>query len=509
MSKKNNAEDAKAKQEKIDKRSGALNEPSLQSILKELPQVDEILKSQAIQCLKHALPHEFLKSAIRDVLDDIRSSIVSDPNSESSLPDNETIAQRSATRALLLMKPSLRSVINASGVIIHTNLGRSSLCKEAVDAVVDVAKGYSTLEYSTAKMERGSRHDHVEQLLCTLTGAEAAICVNNNAAAVMMILSEFANGKEAIVSRGELVEIGGSFRVPDIMKLSGAKMIEVGTTNKTHVFDYEREINDETAMMLKVHPSNYRMDGFVEDVSIKELQKLATAENKRRKNETNLDTKVIVYEDQGSGVLLDHEFFKKNGEHTVTDSLHLGVDIVSCSGDKLLGGPQAGIILGSKKYIERIKKNPLARVLRLDKMTLAALEGTLRIYLNKDEATEKIPTLKMLIEDAEKVRERAEVLCEKLSKKISSKKATFEVVGEISRAGGGSLPMCDIETYCVRAKFNKIEAYVIDKYLIQECEPPIIPRLTQDTILFDARTLSESDFDTIVKALESYFKDTK
>lgn len=484
-------------------------EPKLQTILRELPQVDEILNTQAIQCLKHALPHDFLKSAVRDVLNEIRDDVVRAKEEEITLPDNETIAQRSGARALLLMKPSLRSVVNASGVIIHTNLGRSSLCNEAVQAVVDVAKGYSTLEYSIDKMERGSRHDHVEQLLCTLTGAQAAICVNNNAAAVMMVLNEFASQHEAIVSRGELVEIGGSFRVPDIMNLSNAKMVEVGTTNKTHVSDYEDNITGDTAMLLKVHPSNYRMDGFVEDVSIKELQKIATAENKRRKDSGSSNTKVIVYEDQGSGVLLNHPFFKNNGEHTVTDSLNLGVDLVSCSGDKLLGGPQAGIILGNKSYIERLKKNPLARALRLDKMTLAALEATLRVYLNEEEALSKIPTLRMLTESALDVKVRADELCKQLTSAIGSKKATFEVVSEISRAGGGSLPMCDIETYCIRAKFAKVDAFEVDKYLIQECEPPIIPRLTQDTILLDARTLNESDFDTIVNAMSSFFKTTK
>ncbi len=483
--------------------------PNLQARLRELPQVDEVLNSQAIQCLKHALPHDFLKSAVRDVLSEIRDSVVSSEDEAVLLPDRETIAQRSGARALLLMKPSLRSVINASGVIIHTNLGRSPLCKEAIEAVVDVSSGYNTLEYSTEKMERGSRHDHVEQLLCTLTGAEGAICVNNNAAAVMMILAEFAANKEAIVSRGELVEIGGSFRIPDIMSLSQAKMVEVGTTNKTHVSDYEKNINSETAMLLKVHPSNYRMDGFVEDVSIKELQKLATAENKRRKGECDNTQKVVVYEDQGSGVFIDHDFFKNNGEHTVIDSLRLGVDIVSCSGDKLLGGPQAGIILCRKKYIERLKKNPLARVLRLDKMTLAALEGTLRIYLNREEALQKIPTLRMLTEDAQVVKRRAEALREKLEEKISSKKATFELIEDISRAGGGSLPMCDIETYCVRTRFNKADAFEVDKYLIQTCNPPIVPRLTKDTILFDARTLDEDDFDIIVNSLDAYFKDKK
>ncbi len=477
---------------------------TMQTKLRSLPQVDEVMNHENVLTLKHALAHDFLKAAVRDTLDDIRENIKKDATCEFEVPSIEQIAHRSCVHALQLIKPSLRRVINASGVIIHTNLGRSALSKEAIDAVNDVASGYSTLEYSTAKMERGSRHDHIEQLICTLTGAESAIAVNNNAAAVMMVLNEFALGYEAIVSRGELVEIGGSFRIPDIMKMSNAKMVEVGTTNKTHVSDYEDCINENTAMLLKVHPSNYRMEGFVEDVSIKDLQKLATAENKRRKDAGGSYNKVIVYEDQGSGVLIEDEFFKKNGEHTITEALRLGVDLVSFSGDKLLGGPQAGVIVGKKELIERLKKNPLARALRLDKMTLAALEATLRTYLDEEEAREKIPTLKMLTEDKNAVKKRAGKLKDVLSKNIDSKLANFEVCKEISRAGGGSLPMCDIDTFVVASTFKKGSAEAADKFLVQNNEPPIIARLTHDQLLFDARTLKEEDFEVILKAILAY-----
>ncbi len=480
----------------------------LNELLRGLPQVDEVMKHQNIETLKHALAHDFLRTAVRDVLDGIRQTIISGVDEDYKIPTTEEIAHNSCVHALQLIKPSLRHVINASGVIIHTNLGRSTLCKEAIDAVNDVTKGYSTLEYSTKTMSRGSRHDHIEQLICTLTGAEAAIAVNNNAAAVMMVLNEFAKGHEAIVSRGELVEIGGSFRVPDIMAMSNATMVEVGTTNKTHVEDYERNINDNTAMLLKVHPSNYRMEGFVEDVSIKDLQKVATAENARRKKE-GIKNKVIVYEDQGSGVLIEDEFFKKNGEHTITEALKLGVDIVSFSGDKLLGGPQAGIIVGRKEFIDRLKKNPLARALRLDKMTLAALEATLRTYLNEEEAREKIPTLRMLTEDAAVTKKRADKLKKTFEKEVSSDDVSFKVISEISRAGGGSLPMCDIPTYCVCATFNKGTAEEADRYLIQECEPPIIARLTKDCIYFDARTLDEDELPLLVKGVHSYILQVK
>lgn len=470
----------------------------LSEILRKLPQVDEILNTEDIQSLKPGFPYDSLKTAVRDTLETIRDNVKTD--AEYVLPDTVTIARMSCARALQLIKPSLRGVINATGVIIHTNLGRSSLSNDAIEAVIDVAKGYSTLEYSTVNMQRGSRHDHIEQLLCTLTGAEAAIAVNNNAAAVMMVLNEFAKGHEAIVSRGELVEIGGSFRIPDIMALSDATMVEVGTTNKTHAVDYESKITDNTAMLLKVHPSNYRMEGFVEDVSIKELQKIATAENARRKANGNVRDKVLVYEDQGSGVLLDNEFFKQNGEHTITDALRLGVDLVSFSGDKLLGGPQAGIIVGRKEYITRLKKNPLARALRLDKMTLAALEATLRTYLDENEAETKIPTLRMLTEDKASVKKRAEEIKKKLESK-AKKNITFEVIEEISRAGGGSLPMCDIPTYCIACTFKKGSAFDCDKFMVQEFEPPIISRLTKDVLLLDARTLTLLDADIIAEAI--------
>lgn len=480
----------------------------LQVYFRQLPQVDEVINHENITTLKHAIPHEFLRAAVRDTLDSIRENIKNAKIEEIKVPTLEEIAFKSSLHALQLIKPSLRRVINASGVIIHTNLGRSSLCDDAIKAVNDVANGYSTLEYSTEKMERGSRHDHIEQLLCTLTGAEGAIAVNNNAAAVMMVLNEFARGHEAIVSRGELVEIGGSFRVPDIMALSDAEMVEVGTTNKTHVEDYKNYINDNTAMLLKVHPSNYRMEGFVEDVSIKELQKLASEENKRRKN-NNIKIPVIVYEDQGSGVLIEDDFFKKNGEHTITDALRLGVDIVSFSGDKLLGGPQAGIIVGREEYIKRLKKNPLARALRLDKMTLAALEATLRVYLDEKGAREKIPTLRMLMENAQSVQKKATLLQKKIQSIKNKSRINTEVVPEISRAGGGSLPMCDIDTFCVKVTFKKGNAFAADKFLVQSSEPPIISRLSKDCLLFDARTLDEADYDIIAKSINSYLATIK
>lgn len=469
------------------------------SLLKRLPQIEEILKQPCMQQLVCQLPHEVITDAARSVVDALRQSILAGGRPEIDLQD---IAQTASRQALHLRTASLRGVINASGVIIHTNLGRSVLAPEAVDAVNEVIRGYSTLEYSVKRMVRGSRHDHCEQLICALTGAEAAIAVNNNAAAVMMILSEFASGHEAIVSRGELVEIGGSFRIPDVMRQSHAEMVEVGATNKTHVFDYERAITDNTAMLLKVHPSNYRMIGFTESVSVRQLRHLADQYNQERP----ADRKMLVYEDQGSGVFLHLNQFGEYTEPTVSDSLRGGADLVSFSGDKLLGGPQAGIIVGNRALIERLKKHPLARVLRLDKMTLAALEATLRLYLDSDQAKKRIPTIRMLCETAEEVQVRAEQLLERVRAKVDGRFAEFTLVDEISRAGGGALPMCDIPTRAVRMRLKQGTALACESYLTQQCETPIIARISQEMVLFDARTiLNEDEMDQIAQGLADYF----
>lgn len=413
-----------------------------------------------------------------------------------------SIAKDASFRAAAYLIPSLRRVINASGVIIHTNLGRSPLAPEAVEAMVDVAKGYSTLEYDRNTQARGSRHSHIEQLICTLTGAEAALAVNNNAAAVMMVLNEFAANHKAVVSRGELVEIGGSFRIPDIMELSHATMVEVGTTNKTHLDDYARALNDDVTMLLKVHPSNYRLIGFTESVPLSDLRNLADKTIAERTTR-NVSSPLLVYEDQGSGSLLHLDCFGAYDEPTVTESLKQGVDLVSFSGDKLLGGPQAGIIAGRADLIARLKKNPLARALRLDKMTLAALESTLRLYLNPEEALRKIPTLRMLTEKEESVKQRADQLAA-LLKNIEELPCDVEVVPEIARAGGGSLPMCDIPTYVVKLTFADDLAQKCETYLVAYHSVPIIGRIKQGALLFDARTLCDNELNEIAKALHMW-----
>ena len=379
--------------------------------LRALPAVDEVLTTLSRSIPMEVFPHELVVDCIRKEVEAARTTILKD----NTAPTEEEIASGTLRRLQAQAEPSLKRVINATGVILHTNLGRSALAPQAVTAVENAAKGYSTLEYDLTTMQRGSRHSHCEELICTLTGAEAAIAVNNNAAAVMMVLNEFARNRQAVISRGELIEIGGSFRIPDIMDFSNAHMVEVGTTNKTHPSDYERAITSDTAMLLKVHTSNYRLIGFTESVEAKELKAIAARENERRSGTGEED--LLVYEDLGSGMLLPLRGLEGYGEPTVTEALE-GCDLVSFSGDKLLGGPQAGIIVGNKCLIDRLKKNPLARALRLDKMTIAALEATLRLYLDPEKAHEHIPTLHMLTAPVEAVEEQAESLRKAVSASV-------------------------------------------------------------------------------------------
>lgn len=471
--------------------------PSLNETLRALPAVEAVLNTTELLPFAQRLPHSVVADAARNAVAHVRQEILAGNTPETSA---ESIARLAAASLAYASKPNLRPVVNATGVVIHTNIGRSILAEEAVKAVVDVAENYSTLEYSTQDMARGSRHSHCEELLCALTGAEAAIAVNNNAAAVMMVLAEFARGREAVISRGELIEIGGSFRIPDIMDYSNAHMREVGTTNKTHLSDYERAITPETALLLKVHTSNYRLIGFTESVSIKELKKLADQNNAQSENQ------ILVYEDLGSGVLLNAYPFDAEAEPTVAHSVKEGADLVSFSGDKLLGGPQAGIIVGSKKHIDRLKKNPLARALRLDKMTLAALEATLRLYLDPERALERIPTLRMLHMSAENARAEAQALAEAIGKAVPASCGTLEVIDETARAGGGSLPMHDIPSAAVRLTFAQGNAQGCETFLIQECDAPILARIKKEALLFDARTLKRNQHEYIASSLARYFE---
>ena len=474
-----------------------MDKAALAPLLKRIPQVQEVLKCECISSLEESLPHSLLSDCVRSEITALRASILAGENPEF---DTESVAQGARSRTLAFMAPSLRRIINATGVVIHTNMGRSVMCPQAIEAVEDVIKGYSTCEYDTNKMQRGSRHNHYERLICAITGAEAAIAVNNNAAAVVLVLSEFAAGHEAIVSRGELIELGGSFRIPDIMDQSGATMVEVGTTNKTHPHDYERAITENTSMMLKIHKSNYQVIGFTKNVSLTELRDISNAHEKETGH------KVLVFEDQGSGSFVELERYGARKEPTVAQSLAEGADLVYFSGDKMLGGPQCGIVVGRKELIDRLKKNPLARVVRLDKMTLAALEGTLRCYLQGEEAINSIPTVRMLSEDADTVRVRADKLKAMIEERIEPGKADIEVVPEISRAGGGSLPMYDIDTFAVAIKPVAGSTQECDKFLVQQCPVPIVARIAHDAVIVDPRTLlDEEEMEAVAEGLKNYF----
>ena len=386
-----------------------------------------------------------------------------------------------------LYRYNLRQVVNATGVILHTNLGRAPLCPEALQRIMEVGKGYSNLEFDLAKGERGQRYDHVSSLICALTGAEDALIVNNNAAAVLLVLNTLAEGKEAIVSRGELIEIGGEFRIPEIMHKSASRLREVGTTNRTRLSDYEKAINADTGLILKVHTSNFRIVGFTEEADIESLVALGKSRG------------IPVMDDLGSGCLIDLEQYGLQHEPTVREALATGIDVVTFSGDKLLGGPQAGIIVGKKEVLIKIKKNPLNRALRIDKFTLATLEATLMHYLNPDAAVKKLRSLKALTEPVTAVKKRAEKLIKKLQKEnIDSLK--FSLCKDFAAAGGGSLPTQKIPSILIAVKCKKMTAVKMEAKM-RTLEVPVIVRVDKDEILLDLRTVAEDEFTFIIEGL--------
>jgi L-seryl-tRNA(Ser) seleniumtransferase len=374
-------------------------------------------------------------------------------------------------------------------VVVHTNLGRSILSGKAIERVADAARSYSNLEYDIAAGERGKRYVHVEGILKRLTGAEAATAVNNNAAAVLLCLNTLARGKEVIVSRGELVEIGGSFRVPDVMERSGAKLREVGTTNKTHLKDYEKAINENTGLLLKVHTSNYKIVGFTKEVAPDELALLGKKYN------------LPVMWDLGSGSFIDLAAYGAGGEPTVQQAVDSGVDVLTFSGDKLLGGPQAGMILGKTAYLDPIRSNPLARALRIDKLTLAALDGTLRQYLDLDKAVKNIPTLWMLTQPLAEIDRKAELLSSGLGR-TGDPGLSILVQDDTSQSGGGALPLGNFPTRTVSLRHDRLSANQIES-LLRLGKPHIISRIKESRVLFDPRTLNDEEIRKIVEAVKT------
>jgi len=458
--------------------------------LRQLPKVDEVLDLPEVKQLSATYPRPLVVEGIREVIGERRGSVLSLPEKELGRIDLSAESLIDDLKKWLKEQyaPSLKRLINATGVVIHTNLGRSILSKSSIEAVVNAASNYSNLEFDLEKGARGSRHSHVESILVKITGAEAGMVVNNNASAVFLALSTLAYGKEAIVSRGQLVEIGGSFRIPDVMSQSGAILREVGTTNKTYVSDYRAAVTEETALLMKVHTSNFRIVGFTHEPALEEMVELGR------------ELGIPVMEDLGSGVLVDLANYGVPYEPTVQESVRAGVDVITFSGDKLLGGPQAGLVVGKTEFINRMKKHPLARAVRVDKMTLAGIEATLREYLDIEGVRYKNPTIRMITTPAEELRTRAENIAKILESGLS-KEFIVATEPETSKVGGGSLPLAELPTTVVTIKHKKMSAGAVEE-ILRRNEPPVIVRIKEDAVMLDPRTIQEGEEQEILAAFK-------
>ncbi|WP_136515026.1 L-seryl-tRNA(Sec) selenium transferase [Geomonas edaphica] len=454
--------------------------------LKLIPKVDRVLEWEGVRRLLSEQPRGLVLKAVRQVLDLLRAG------ARAGSLDDAAFAEQAVCTAVsrelrLLTRPSLRRVINGSGIVIHTNLGRSILPEAARDALNTIAFSYSNLEFDLDEGVRGSRYSHVEALLCELTGAEAAIVVNNNAAAVLLTLSAMAAGREAVVSRGELVEIGGSFRIPEVMRLSGVTLREVGTTNRTHPKDYQNAVNENTAVFLKVHCSNFAVLGFTKEVTAEEMVELGKQAG------------VPVLADMGSGNLVDLSGKLPCPEPTVQDFVRAGVDVITFSGDKLLGGPQAGIIVGKKHFIEAMKKHQLLRALRMDKLTLASLEATLALYHDEMVAFKEVPTLRMLTATLPELTARARKIAGQLRRRTPDA-VSFKLTDGFSQAGGGTLPLLNLPTMLIEVAVEGLSPNDIESRL-RGMEIPVIGRISKNAFLLDPRTIQDDDLQDLAAAL--------
>ncbi len=454
--------------------------------LKLIPKVDRVLEWEGVRRLLAEQPRELVLKAVRQVLDLLRAGARAGSLDDAAFAEKAVCT--AVTRELrILTRPSLRRVINGSGIVIHTNLGRSILPEAARDALNTIAFSYSNLEFDLDEGVRGSRYSHVEALLCELTGAEAAIVVNNNAAAVLLTLSSMAAGREAVVSRGELVEIGGSFRIPEVMRLSGVTLREVGTTNRTHPKDYQNAVNENTAVFLKVHCSNFAVLGFTKEVTAEEMVELGRQAG------------VPVLADMGSGNLVDLSGKLPCPEPTVQDFVRAGVDVITFSGDKLLGGPQAGIIVGKKHFIEAMKKHQLLRALRMDKLTLASLEATLALYRDEMVAFKEVPTLRMLTATLPELTARARKIAGQLRRR-TPEAVSFKLTDGFSQAGGGTLPLLNLPTMLIEVAVEGLSPNDIESRL-RGMEIPVIGRISKNAFLLDPRTLQDDDLPDLAAAL--------
>lgn len=449
----------------------------MQEQLRALPSVDALLQDHTLRDLEQRFGHALIVEACRASLEATRQNILAG----NAAPMPALIVDDIYARVERAARPSLMPVINATGVIIHTNLGRAPLSEETIAAMRTAAQGYTNLEYDLTKGDRGSRHSHAEEFLKRLTGAPAALVVNNNAAAVMLILAGYAQGREVVISRGQLVEIGGGFRVPDVLKQSGAQLIEVGTTNRTRLDDYARAITERTALLLRVHPSNFRIIGFAEEATLEELVGLGRERG------------LMVADDLGSGALLDTSSYGLAHEPMPQESLKTGATLVSISGDKLLGGPQAGIIFGTSDAIERLKRHPLTRALRVDKVTLAGLQATLLHYI-KGEATKKIPVWKMIAAKTDDLETRVKGWADGLA----GAQLDTRIVDAESTVGGGSLPG---ETLPTRALALTVASPDRFAERLRMNEPPIIVRIDENRLVFDARTVLPNEDEALLNGI--------
>jgi len=466
-----------------------------QRYLRALPAVDELLRHPQSQGHLRIHSKELIVESIRRVLERKRQAILrsADEQEARSVEMSQTHLLSAIQEELAAARrPSLRPVINATGVVLHTNLGRAPLCAEALRNIVDIARGYSNLELDLSTGERGSRYSHVEEILCRISGAESALVVNNNAGAVLLALNSLAEGKEVIVSRGQLVEIGGSFRIPDVMRKSGACLVEVGTTNRTHLEDYVRAIGEKTALLLKVHTSNFRILGFTAEASLKELIALGRTRG------------VPVMEDLGSGCFVDLSPYGLEKEPTVQEAIEAGADLVTFSGDKLLGGPQAGIILGKTKYLDLLKKNPLNRALRIDKLTLAGIEATLREYLEGARGIKNLPVFDMLLGSVQELERRGKRLRRKLIRDVSSL-CEVNLKKETSQVGGGALPLQALATIVIALRPLKTSAANLEARL-RDGDPPVIARVKEEEVLLDLRTVAETEEKPLVEGVRQALK---
>ena len=452
--------------------------------LRQLPAVAAVLESPGVQALGPAHGHEAVASAVRAELESLRERLKAGESLDGAVT-LEWITRRVAVRVEAGAAPVLRPVINATGIVLHTNLGRSPIAETAARAAYEAARGYLNLELDLGTGRRSSRQDPIREVLCPLLGCESATAVNNCAAATVIVLRALAAGKEVIVSRGQLIEIGGSFRIPEIMGVSGASLREVGTTNITRIGDYEKAIGPNTALLMRVHHSNYRVSGFTEAASLEELVNLG-----RKRN-------LPVVDDVGSGAMIDFARFGLPGDPVVGESLASGADLVLFSGDKLLGGPQAGVIVGKKELIQKIEKDPLMRAFRLDKMTLAALAATLQLYRHKDRARNEIPTLRMLGTPAAEIRRRAEVITAKLRGVAG---LDVEVHDDSAFVGGGSLPDLPLPTAVISVAATGISDSVVAERL-RAGNPAVMARVQDGRVLFDLRTVFEPQEEGLVQAI--------